>query len=60
MPTPILRAIPVTTGAAELRTELHRYCSEVLGATGEFDVLPTIGSKEIVALLPFLLQAKRV
>jgi len=39
---------------------LHRYCSEVLGASGEFDVLPTIGSKEIVALLPFLLQAKRV
>lgn len=31
-----------------------------MGATGEFDVLPTIGSKEIVALLPFLLQAKRV
>jgi len=31
-----------------------------LGAKGNFDVLPTIGSKELVALLPFLLQAKRI
>ncbi|MEN9542762.1 MAG: hypothetical protein RJB54_798 [Actinomycetota bacterium] len=31
-----------------------------MGASGEFDVLPTIGSKEIVALLPFLLQVKKV
>lgn len=31
-----------------------------MGARGEFDVLPSIGSKEIVALLPFLLQAKQV
>jgi succinyldiaminopimelate transaminase len=32
----------------------------VLGASGEFDVLPTIGSKELVALLPFMLGAKKV
>ena len=31
-----------------------------MGAKGNFDVLPTIGSKELVALLPFLLQAKRI
>lgn len=51
---------PVTTGAPALREALKRYCIERLGASGEFDVLPTIGSKEIVALLPFLLQAKRI
>jgi succinyldiaminopimelate transaminase len=39
---------------------LHEYCSTYLGAQGDFDVLPTIGSKELVALLPFLLQAKRI
>jgi succinyldiaminopimelate transaminase len=31
-----------------------------LGASGDFDVLPTIGSKEMVALLPFLLTAKKI
>lgn len=31
-----------------------------LGATGEFDVLPLIGSKELVAWLPTLLEAKSV
>ena len=31
-----------------------------MGVEGEFDVLPTIGSKELVALLPFLLQAKKI
>jgi succinyldiaminopimelate transaminase len=43
-----------------LRTALKKYCSEILGASGDFDVLPTIGSKEMVALLPFLLQAKKI
>jgi succinyldiaminopimelate transaminase len=51
---------PVTTGDIELRTAIIRYCKDVLGASGEFDVLPTIGSKEIVALLPFLLQVKKL
>lgn len=51
---------PVTTGTAELRSALKDYCARVLGVRGEFDVLPTIGSKELVASLPFLLQAKRV
>jgi succinyldiaminopimelate transaminase len=31
-----------------------------LKVSGEFDVLPTIGSKELVALLPTLLQSKKV
>ena len=43
-----------------LREALKHYCQLRLGASGEFDVLPTIGSKELVALLPFLLQAKRI
>lgn len=51
---------PVTTGSKELRTAIDRYCREILGAEGEFDVLPTIGSKELVAWLPFLLRAKQV
>ena len=51
---------PVTTGAADLRSALKKYASDVLGASGEFDVLPTIGSKELVALLPFMLGAKKV
>ena len=50
----------MTTGSKELRSAIDRYCREILGAEGEFDVLPTIGSKELVAWLPFLLQAKRV
>lgn len=51
---------PVTTGSKELRDSLTKYAHEVLGATGDFDVLPTIGSKEMVALLPFLLEARRI
>lgn len=51
---------PVTAGTKELREAVERYGREILGATGELDVLPTIGSKELVALLPFLLEAKRV
>ncbi|MBU3716518.1 MAG: aminotransferase class I/II-fold pyridoxal phosphate-dependent enzyme, partial [Candidatus Nanopelagicaceae bacterium] len=51
---------PVTTGSKELRESIERYGREILRASGEFDVLPTIGSKEMVALLPFLLEAKRI
>lgn len=43
-----------------MRSAIDRYCREVLGAQGEFDLLPTIGSKELVAWLPFLLRAKRL
>ena len=51
---------PVTTGSKELRESLSKYARETLGTSGDFDVLPTIGSKEMVALLPFLLEAKRI
>jgi succinyldiaminopimelate transaminase len=51
---------PVTAGTVELRFAITKYAKEVIGASGEFDVLPTIGSKEMVALLPFLLGAKRI
>ena len=51
---------PVTTGSKELRESMERYGREVLKVSGSFDVLPTIGSKEMVALLPFLLEAKKV
>jgi succinyldiaminopimelate transaminase len=39
---------------------MRRWAIEVLGVTGEFDVLPTVGSKELVALLPTLLSAEKV
>lgn len=39
---------------------MKEYCARYLGAQGDFDVLPTVGSKELVAQLPFLLQAKTV
>ena len=43
---------PVTTGTAELRKAMRSWAEKVLGVTGDFDVLPTIGSKELVAWLP--------
>ena len=50
-------AYPTTVGTAELRTEIVRWVERRRGVTGltEAHVLPTIGSKELVALLPFLL-----
>ena len=51
---------PLTTGSTALREALKKYCVETLGASGDFDVLPTIGSKELVALLAYLLEAKSV
>ena len=51
---------PVTTGTPELREALLTYSRTVLGAQGDFDVLPTIGSKELVAWLPTLLESKKV
>jgi succinyldiaminopimelate transaminase len=51
---------PLTIGTPELRDALRNWTEKVLGATGEFDVLPTIGSKELVAWLPTLLEAKSV
>ncbi|WP_448810580.1 succinyldiaminopimelate transaminase [Agromyces bauzanensis] len=50
-------AYPATVGTPELRTEIVRWFERRRGVTGLTDahVLPTIGSKELVALLPFLL-----
>ena len=51
---------PLTAGSARLRSAISEWAKRRLGAMGEFDVLPLIGSKELVAWLPTFLQAKRV
>jgi succinyldiaminopimelate transaminase len=51
---------PVTIGTPELREAMRNWASKTLGATGDFDVLPTIGSKELVAWLPTFLESKSV
>ena len=51
---------PVTAGTPELREAITNWAKNELGATGEFGVLPLIGSKELVAWLPTILQSSRV
>lgn len=51
---------PLTIGSAELRATLERWIRSKFFPVGAIDYLPTIGSKEIVGLLPTLLQAKKV
>jgi succinyldiaminopimelate transaminase len=51
---------PVTAGTPELRAAIKKWATERLGATGEFDVLPIIGSKELVAWLPTYLESQTV
>ena len=51
---------PITIGTPELRAAMRKWAEEVLGVTGDFDVLPTIGSKELVAWLPTILSSKKV
>jgi len=51
---------PVTAGTPELRAAISDWAKTKLKATGEFDVLPVIGSKELVAWLPTLLRSKSV
>ena len=51
---------PLTAGTKELQEAIRGYSARTLGASGELGVLPTIGSKEMVALLPFLLAARRI
>ena len=46
---------PLTAGFGPLRDAVTRWLADRCGATGEIGVLPTIGSKEIVAWLPTLL-----
>ena len=51
---------PVTAGTSELQDAIRNWAINHLGATGEFDVLPVIGSKELVAWLPTILESKSV
>ena len=51
---------PVTMGTPELREAITQWAKVKLGATGDFGVLPLIGSKEFVAWLPTLLQSRTV
>jgi succinyldiaminopimelate transaminase len=46
---------PLTAGTPALRAALAGWLSRACGASGELGVLPTIGSKELVAWLPTLL-----
>ena len=47
-------------GTQELRTAIHHWAETTLGATGDFAVLPLIGSKEFVAWLPTFLESATV
>jgi len=51
---------PVTAGTPELRAAITAWAKSRLGATCDFDVLPVIGSKELVACLPTILESKKV
>ena len=51
---------PVTVGTPELREAITAWAKKYLGATGDFAVLPLIGSKEFVAWLPTFIEAQSV
>ena len=51
---------PVTIGTSALRDAIRAWAVANLGISGEFDLLPTIGSKELVAWLPTFLEARHV
>ena len=51
---------PLTIGSPALRTSIRDWAINILGVRGEFDVLPSIGSKEVIANLPATLKAKTV
>ena len=51
---------PLTVGTPELRASIRKWAQDRLGATGDFDVLPLIGSKELVAWLPTILESRTV
>lgn len=51
---------PLTIGNSKLREVAFDWAKNELGITGDFDLLPTIGSKELVAWLPTFLQSKTV
>ena len=49
---------PLTMGTAELRSAITAWATKRLGASGDFGVLPIIGSKEFVAWLPTFLTSQ--
>ncbi len=49
---------PLTAGTPALRAAIAGWVSRACDASGEFGVLPTIGSKELVAWLPTLLGVR--
>lgn len=51
---------PLTAGTPELRAAITEWAKKTVGATGDFGVLPLVGSKEFVAWLPTLLTANSV
>lgn len=51
---------PLTIGSPELREALERWIRSKFFPHGSLDYLPTIGSKELVGLLPTLLRSKKV
>ena len=51
---------PVTVGTPELREAITAWAKKYSGATGDFAVLPLIGSKEFVAWLPTFIEAQSV
>jgi succinyldiaminopimelate transaminase len=51
---------PVTMGTPELRASIRQWAQVNLGASGDFGVLPLIGSKEFVAWLPTFLTSSSV
>ena len=51
---------PLTAGTPELKAAIHQWAEKTLGATGDFSVLPLIGSKEFVAWLPTFLESQKV
>ena len=51
---------PITAGTVELRETLEKWARQRLGAQGDIGVLPVIGSKELVAWLPTLLESQHV
>lgn len=51
---------PLTIGSPGLRDAIGNWAVQVLGLTGEFDFLPSIGSKEVIASLPTQLEVAKV
>ncbi|MBR5950159.1 MAG: succinyldiaminopimelate transaminase [Actinomycetaceae bacterium] len=46
---------PATIGSAQLRDAIETFVRTERGAVGDFDIIPALGSKEMVALLPSFL-----